>query len=87
VAYTVQFTPSAKRELSKLSLQVRARIVGALDALKENPHMPGVTKLSGQWNTHRFRVGDYRILYTIENDEMLILVVKVGHRRDVYRRL
>ena len=88
MTYQILFTPRAKKELSKLPTDVRVRIIKALETLTENPISPGVTKLSlKEENLYRIRVGDYRVIFSIENNKLIILVVKVGHRREVYRRL
>jgi mRNA interferase RelE/StbE len=61
------------------------RLAAKLEALAENPRPAGVTKLQGEANAWRIRVGDYRVLYTIEDRRPVVLVIKIGHRRDVYR--
>lgn len=87
-SYHVRFTKRAAKELSKLPRTAQERIAAAVDWLKEEPRpagVTGVTKLSGDAELYRIRVGDYRVLYGIEDDVLLVLVVRVGHRRDVYR--
>lgn len=84
-SYHVRFTKRAAKELSKLPRTAQERIAAAVDGLKEEPRPAGVTKLSGDAELYRIRVGDYRVLYGIEDDVLLVLVVRVGHRRDVYR--
>ncbi|WP_217994858.1 type II toxin-antitoxin system RelE family toxin [Methylogaea oryzae] len=71
--------------MKELSVAERVRIVQAIDGLKTNPHPHGAVKLSGGQGLYRLRSGDYRVIYRIENAELLVLVVKVGHRREVYR--
>jgi len=83
--YQVTVTPAADRSIAKLPREVRRRITEHLVALAENPRPPGSIKLTGQ-DAYRIRVGDYRIIYTIQDDRLIVLVVDVGHRRDVYRR-
>ena len=61
-----------------------ARIIRRIEALAENPRGMGAVKLSGH-NAYRIRVGDYRIIYAVLDDRMLVLVVELGHRRDIYR--
>ncbi len=73
------------RELKKLAPKVRQELSAAISALATTPRPDGVTKLSGSKNSYRIRVGDYRVLYRITDKELLVLVVKVAHRRDVYR--
>jgi mRNA interferase RelE/StbE len=86
VRYTVDFTPAAARQFRKLPRNVQAVLRPAIDALAEEPRPPGVKKLtSTEQGTYRIREGDYRIVYDIEDDILLVLVVRVGHRREVYR--
>ena len=82
--YAVEFLPSAARELSKLEPAVRRRLARRIDRLAEDPRA-GAVKLRGAEDTWRARVGDYRILYRVHDDRLLILVIRIGHRRDVYR--
>ena len=84
--YRLEFTPGADRQFRKLSKQVQARLSPHLDALAQNPRPSGVEKLTGEDNAYRLRVGDFRILYEVHNKILLVLVVKIGHRRDVYRK-
>ena len=83
--YAVELLPSAARELSRLEASVQRRIGHAIDHLAEEPRPPGAAKLRGADAVWRLRVGDYRILYVIEDPRLLIVVVKIGHRREVYR--
>lgn len=85
--YTVLISPAASRALGKLPAGIRAHIDRAILALADNPRPPGSSKLKGTTNGWRVRVGDYRILYTIEDDRLTVLVVDVGNRKDVYRGL
>jgi mRNA interferase RelE/StbE len=85
VRYSVLFSPSAERDLAALDKPVQRRVVAKIEALAENPRPAGVTKLQGEANAWRIRVGDYRVLYTIEDGRLVVLVVKIGHRREVYR--
>lgn len=85
--YTVQFKPSAEREFGKLAKQTQGRILAKLGALANDPRPPGVEKLKGDDDLYRVRVGDYRIVYEIHDDVLLVLVVGIGHRGEVYRRL
>lgn len=85
MAYTVEFTRRASREFRKLPPEVQRRIAPRIDALEHNPRPHGVEKIGG--GIHRIRVGDYRIIYEIRDRTLLVLVVHMGHRRDVYRKL
>ncbi len=81
--YTVEFLPSAGKALEKLEPSVRRRVASRIDRLASDPR-DGAIKLRGTDAVWRARVGDYRILYQIFDDRVLVLVVKIGHRRDVY---
>ena len=80
----VELTPAARRDLAKLPTDVLRRVDAHILALAEDPYPPGAKKLQGS-EFFRVRVGDYRILYTVERRRLVILVVRVGHRRDIYR--
>lgn len=84
--YRIELRPAAVRDLRKLDTVVRRRLAAAIDRLAQTPRPPGVEKLQGQEDRYRVRVGEYRILYEIEDRALLVLVVRVGHRREVYRR-
>ena len=73
------------RELKKLDPKIRQAVASAINALADDPRPDGARKLSGSKDSYRIRTGDHRILYRIADQELLVLVVKVGHRRDVYR--
>ncbi|HEX7507356.1 MAG TPA: type II toxin-antitoxin system RelE/ParE family toxin [Polyangia bacterium] len=83
--FSIQVLPSAERDLSSLYGSIRKRIVARIDTLAENPNPSGAVKLQGEKDMWRVRVGDYRILYTIQNAQLVVLVIKIGHRREVYR--
>ena len=85
MAYRITIEPAALRELSKLPIDARQRVVDAISGLAAEPRPAGVKKLSGSTSSYRLRVGDYRVLYTIADRVLSVIVVKVGNRRDVYR--
>lgn len=85
MAYQVTVTPKAQRIIAKLPIDLRRRIANRIAALADDPRPPGSTKLSGE-DSYRIRVGDYRIIYTIQDDRLIVLIIDVGHRRDIYRR-
>jgi mRNA interferase RelE/StbE len=85
VTYRIELRPAAIRALKKLDPPIRRRIQGAITLLAEDPRPPAARTLRGRPG-FRVRVGDYRILYAVEDDVLLIVVVTVGHRRDVYDR-
>jgi mRNA interferase RelE/StbE len=83
--YSVEFLPAAARQLAKLDRAVQRRIARTIDGLASDPHGPNTAKLRGAPDVWRVRVGDYRVLYQIADDRLVILVVAVGHRATVYR--
>jgi mRNA interferase RelE/StbE len=84
MSYRVEIEPPARRALAKLPRQAATRIIRRIEALAVSPRGVGAVKLSGH-NAYRIRAGDYRIIYAVLDDRMLVLVVEVGHRRDIYR--
>jgi mRNA interferase RelE/StbE len=86
VTYEVRLAPAAVRQLRKLDPPGRRRVQAAIDLLAEDPRPPGARQLVGGAGEWRVRTGDFRIVYDIRDGELLVLVVKVGHRRDVYER-
>lgn len=84
--YRVSFAPSAARQLRKLDPQAQRRIQAAIELLATEPRPPSATQLVGGSGEWRVRTGDYRIIYEINDGELLVLVLRMGHRRDVYRR-
>jgi mRNA interferase RelE/StbE len=84
MTYRVELRPAAVRALRKVDPQHRGRIQGAIALLAQDPRPPGARALQGRPGL-RVRVGDYRIIYTVEDDVLLVVVVTVGHRREVYR--
>lgn len=85
MTYRIELRPAAVRALEKLDPPIRRRIQGAITLLAEEPRPPAARALRGRPGL-RIRVGDYRIVYTVADDVLLIVVVTVGHRRDVYDR-
>ena len=88
MAYRVAFTPRASAELADLPRHVRRRIARWMDLLAEDPRRVGTKQLTGQPDLRRVHAGrDYVIVYTVRPDELLVLIVRVGHRGDIYRGL
>jgi mRNA interferase RelE/StbE len=83
--YRVVFRKSVAHDLRRIPNRDVRRILVAIDFLSRDPRPSGIEKLSGQ-ERYRMRQGDYRIIYEIKDDEVIVVVVKVGHRKDVYRR-
>jgi mRNA interferase RelE/StbE len=83
--YSIAVKRSARKSLLALPRDAQQRIRTAIDALATNPRPQGSRKLTGSESMYRRRVGDYRIVYEIRDDQLVIMVIKLGHRRDVYR--
>jgi mRNA interferase RelE/StbE len=83
-SYRVLIKPSAVKELESLPKNDRRRVAGIIQRLAVEPRPHGCEKLSGE-EKYRLRRGSYRIVYSIEDSEHIVLVVKIGHRREVYR--
>jgi mRNA interferase RelE/StbE len=83
--YRIELRPAAVKALRKLDPQDRGRIRGAIALLGEDPRPPGARALQGRPGL-RVRVGNYRIIYTVEDDVLVVVVVALGHRRDIYDR-
>ena len=81
--YQIEVRPAAARALRKVDPQVRPRIQGAIALLAQEPRPPSARALRGRPG-YRLRVGDYRIIYTVVDEVLLVVVVALGHRRDVY---
>lgn len=78
-------SPAAKRELAKLAPPMLHRLRTAIDRLEVSPRPAGAERLKGPDDLLRIRVGDYRIIYRVIDDRLVVLVIRVGHRREVYR--
>lgn len=85
MAYSVLLAPPAERQFKALAEPIQKRITRRLRTLKENPRPKGVKKLAGEEDLYRIREGDYRIIYAIRDKELIVLVVKIGDRKEVYR--
>ena len=87
-AYQVEFVRSARKEFERLPAKLRVRVVEALNILSQNPHSEflRVKKLKGAEELYRIRIGDHRLVYEVRDERLVVIVVKIGHRRDVYRR-
>jgi mRNA interferase RelE/StbE len=84
--YSISINPSALKELGKLPKAIAKKAEKAIDALSEEPRPIGVKKLKGtEEHLYRIRICDYRIIYSIEDEIMIVDVVKVGHRKEIYR--
>ena len=82
--YSIESRPSASKALRELPQSDRVRIARAIERLRDNPHGPGCKKLKGT-DYWRVRSGNYRVVYSILESALLILIIRIGHRREVYR--
>jgi mRNA interferase RelE/StbE len=85
--YHIEVQPGARKTLLNLDKPIRRRVQRAIDDLADCPRPPGVTALAGAPGTLRIRVGDYRVLYTVRDGALLILVIDIDHRSRIYRQL
>jgi mRNA interferase RelE/StbE len=85
VTWQIEIKRSARKALLALPSTMRRRLGERIDALADEPRPPGARKLAGSDIQYRIRVGDYRILYEIHDNRLVINVIKIGHRREVYR--
>ncbi|GAA3945410.1 type II toxin-antitoxin system RelE/ParE family toxin [Microbacterium soli] len=85
-AYTVGLASAARRDLKKLPVKEQRVLRDAILGLKVDPRPNGCTKLTGR-DAYRLRVGNYRVIYEINDTEVIVTVVRVGHRRDIYQNL
>jgi len=87
--YRIEFVKSAAKEFKRLPEKVRSKTLEALRFLSQNPYsdLLNIKKLKGAEQLYRIRIGDYRVVYEVRSDVLLIVVIKVGHRSEVYRRL
>ncbi len=86
MTYRLEFAPAALRQLRKLDGPARRRVQAAIELLAEEPRPNGAKKLVGGAEEWRVRTGDYRIIYSIDDGVLLVLVVAVGHRREIYQQ-
>lgn len=82
--YDIRFKPSAEKQLNKHDERAQKRIVRKIDMLADDPRPHGVKKLSGNDDFYRIRIGDFRVIYQIQDKILLILIVKIGYRKEVY---
>lgn len=84
--YSVELTTAAAKSLRKLPKDILTRVSRIIDDLAYEPHPSGCKKLTDTDNLYRLRVGDWRIVYEIEDSRLIVWVLNVGHRRDIYRK-
>lgn len=86
MGYSVDFTTGAAKEIRKLDSGARRRILSSIAELETDPRPKGCKKLAGEQHAWRIRIGDFRVLYEIEDNILTVTVVRVAHRREVYRK-
>ena len=84
--HSIKIEPSARKYLSSLDVGIRRRIMQAIDKLSTDPRPSGCKKLK-ECEAYRIRIGDYRVIYEVHDDVLVVLVIRVAHRSDVYNRL
>jgi len=84
-SYRIEVSATAERQIRRLPRADQLRVVRAIQALSIDPRPPGCRKLSGYEDVFRVRIGRYRVLYSIEGRRLVIIILKVGDRKDVYR--
>lgn len=86
-SYQIDWKRSALKELKKAPKETILRITQAVQLLKSDPFPSGTKKLAGADHTYRLRLGDYRVVYSVYSDRLVIEIIRVGHRKDIYRKL
>ncbi len=85
MAYEIIIKPSAEKSFARLEKALQIKIIKAIENLAVNPRPQGFKKLKSLTELYRIRVGDYRIIYSIDNNVLIITVVKIGHRKEIYK--
>lgn len=85
-SYKIEWKQSAKRELKKIEKGIIVKIIESVQSLSQNPYPRSSKKLRGSETSYRIRVGDYRIVYTIHASVLTVEIIRVGHRKEIYRR-
>ena len=85
--YRIEFAPKAERDFKALNKPIQSRLARRIDLLAVNPFPQGIRKLAGEEDLYRLRVGNYRIIYQVQGRRLVVLIVGIGHRADVYRGL
>jgi len=84
-SYSVELTRTAEKQLRRFSKRDRNRLVEAIHGLADRPRPHGARKLQGYDDVYRIRVGQYRVVYEVFDDRVIVIVLKVGHRKDIYK--
>ena len=83
--YGITFARSARRELETLDASIVRRVISRIEGLAQDPRPPGSRKLQGEQNLWRIRIGDYRVIYSVDNRQRIVDIVRIRHRREAYR--
>ena len=83
--YAVSFRRSAEKDLHRLDATVQRRVIKAVEGLADTPRPSGCKKLQGSDDTYRIRVGDYRVIYSVDDSILIVAIERIRHRREVYR--
>ena len=83
--YKIKVSSTAEKRLKKIPKKDMPRLVAAIQSLSYDPYPEGCRKLMGEKATYRIRQGHYRIIYEVKNKELIILILKLGHRKDIYK--
>lgn len=84
-SYSVELTRTAEKQLRRVAKRDRSRLLDAIEALGTKPRPQGARKLQGYEDIYRIRVGQYRVVYEVIDDRVVVIVLKLGHRKDIYR--
>jgi mRNA interferase RelE/StbE len=84
--FTVRLPVRVAKRLDQLPREIRRKVVSKLESLEHNPRPVGAEKLSGSDSLYRIRAGDWRVIYAVQDQELVVLVIRIGHRKDVYRQ-
>jgi mRNA interferase RelE/StbE len=84
-AYIIEFKQSAKKELTQLPVSIAEKVLNKIKELAANPRPDGCKKLTGSAHSYRIRINDYRVVYSIIDKRLIIQIIKIGHRKDVYQ--
>ena len=85
-SYNIEFSSEAERFLEKTDAKTSLRIAKAIGKLATDPNPPGSRKMVGAVNEFRIRIGDYRVVYQIRKKVLMVFVIRVGHRKNIYRK-
>lgn len=86
-SYNIVWKRTAQKELRKLPKEAIAKIVGLVENLAENPYPSGTRKLAGTEHTYRLKTGNYRVIYNVSKSILIIEIIRIGHRKEIYRKL